>query len=170
MSLPLDPAAERAAERFVLTEARLLDERRFDQWLALFAPDGLYWVPSEPGQVSPADTLSLFCERRPLLAVRVQRMSHPNHFAQVPMSRTHHQVSGIVVDASEIEGVDLVVHASLIMAEWREGEARWFAGRSTHHLVSRSSAAAGEPAFEIALKRVDLINCDAPHRFLAVPF
>ena len=30
---------------FVAHEARLLDERRHDEWLALFADDGRYWVP-----------------------------------------------------------------------------------------------------------------------------
>ena len=30
-------------------EARLLDEARFDDWLALFTADAWYWVPSEPG-------------------------------------------------------------------------------------------------------------------------
>ena len=37
----------RPFERFLFHEARLLDERRFDDWLALFAPDGWYWVPLE---------------------------------------------------------------------------------------------------------------------------
>ena len=40
-------------EAFVLREARLLDERRFADWLALFAEDGVYWVPTLPGQASP---------------------------------------------------------------------------------------------------------------------
>ena len=30
---------------FVLAEARALDEARYDDWLALFADDGHYWVP-----------------------------------------------------------------------------------------------------------------------------
>jgi len=29
----------------VAHEARLLDERRHDEWLALFTEDGRYWVP-----------------------------------------------------------------------------------------------------------------------------
>ena len=39
---------QESCERFLLHEARLLDEARFDDWLALFTPDGWYWVPSEP--------------------------------------------------------------------------------------------------------------------------
>ena len=30
---------------FVVHEARLIDEGRYDEWLALFADDGRYWVP-----------------------------------------------------------------------------------------------------------------------------
>ena len=35
---------------FVLREVRLLDDLRFDDWLALFAEDGRYWMPLERGQ------------------------------------------------------------------------------------------------------------------------
>ena len=159
---------DRALTRFVFEEARLLDERRFSEWLSLFADDGLYWVPSEPDQASPTDTLSLFCERKPLLAVRIERLAHPSHFSQVPATRTHHHVSGVLVERSTQPGIDFVVRASLIVAESRAGDQRWFAGRTTHHL--RTNPAASPYPFEIALKRVDLINCDAPHRILAVPF
>ena len=30
--------------QFVIREARLLDEKRFDEWYELFAEDGHYWV------------------------------------------------------------------------------------------------------------------------------
>ena len=42
-----------AAEAFLLHEARLLDEARWDEWLALFTDDATYWVPSQPGQAEP---------------------------------------------------------------------------------------------------------------------
>ncbi len=45
-------------ERFLQHEARLLDEGKFDEWLALFTADGSYWVPSEPDQDNPHDTVS----------------------------------------------------------------------------------------------------------------
>ena len=41
-------------EQFLVHEARLLDEARFDEWLALFTADGWYWVPSEPEPGQPA--------------------------------------------------------------------------------------------------------------------
>jgi 3-phenylpropionate/cinnamic acid dioxygenase small subunit len=35
---------------FVLREARLIDQQRFDEWLDLFSEDGIYWMPLEWGQ------------------------------------------------------------------------------------------------------------------------
>src|SRR5690349_5319537 len=35
----------RAVEQFLYREARLLDERRFHEWLELFTEDLRYWMP-----------------------------------------------------------------------------------------------------------------------------
>ena len=52
---------------FLEHEARLLDEAKFDDWLALFTADAWYWVPSEPDQNNPHDTVSLIYDDRRLL-------------------------------------------------------------------------------------------------------
>lgn len=145
-------------EAFVLHEARLLDERRFAEWLALFADDGVYWVPTLPGQASPQEALSLFHEPKPLLAMRVARLERTDAHIQAPPSRTVHHVSAIETTH------DLEVRSALVVAEWRAGEARWFAGRVLHRL--RRSA----EGLRIVLKRVDLIDSEAPQRAIAVPF
>ena len=151
---PVHGAVKQELEAFVLREARLLDERRFADWLGLFADDGLYWVPTAEAQ--PA--LSLFYETRALLAMRVARLERSDLHVQSPPSKTLHHVGSIEVSA------ELEVRSSLIMAEWRAGETRWFAGRVLHRLRR-------EPAgLRIVLKRVDLIDSEAPQRALAIPF
>ena len=35
--------------RLLETEARLLEQNRLDDWLALYAPECVYWVPATPG-------------------------------------------------------------------------------------------------------------------------
>ena len=154
------PELQREIEQFVYAEARLLDERRFDDWLALFAEDGVYWVPGQPDQQSPIDALSLYYERKALLAVRVNRLTQPTLYAQVPAVRTHHHVAAIEVSAGDA----IEARSSLIVAESRNNEPRWFAGRVLHQLRRVDGK------LSIALKRVDLVNCDAPHRALVVPF
>lgn len=144
-------------EALVLREARLLDERRFAEWLELFAEDGVYWVPTQPEQKSPHEALSLVYEPRTLLAVRVERLVQAALHVQSPPSRTVHQVAGIEV-------AELEARSSLMVAEWRNGESRWYAGRVLHRLRATPQG------LRIVLKRVDLIDSEAPHRALAVPF
>jgi len=144
-------------EAFVLAEARLLDERRFSDWLALFAEDGVYWVPTHPRQASPQEALSLFYEPKPLLAMRVARLERPDMHVQSPVSRTVHHVSAV-----EVSG-DLEVRSALVVAEWRAGDARWFAGRVLHRLRREAHG------LRIVLKRVDLIDSEGPQRAIAVP-
>ena len=151
-------------EHFVLEEARLLDERRFAEWLALFSADGIYWVPTRPDQASPREALSLFYETRELLAMRVARLERPDMHVQAPPSRTLHHVGGVQTRASEDGRWEFEARSTLIVAEQRAGDARWFAGRVMHGLRREAKA------LRIVLKRVDLIDGDAPQRSLAVPF
>ncbi len=143
-------------EALILREARLLDEQRYAEWLALFAEDALYWIPTRAGQASPHEALSIIYEPKALLAVRVERLSRREMHAQTPPSRTVHHVSAIEVDGDQ-------ARSALIVAEWRAGESRFFAARVTHRLRRETDG------LRIALKRVDLIDGEAPHRAIAVP-
>jgi benzoate/toluate 1,2-dioxygenase beta subunit len=143
-------------EAFVLREARLLDERRYAEWLELFAADAVYWLPTRPDQTSPHAALSIIYEPRSLLAVRVERLARGETHVQSPPSRTVHHVSAVEVDGDE-------ARSSLIMAEWRAGELRWFAARVLHRLRRTPEG------LRIVLKRVDLTDGEAPHRAIAVP-
>ena len=70
MSTPLP--TDRELTDFVYAEARLLDELRFEDWLALFAEDGVYWMPLAPGQTDARLHASLMHEDKLLLQVRVE--------------------------------------------------------------------------------------------------
>lgn len=150
-------------EAFLIHEAMLLDDARFDEWLALFTPDARYWVPIMPGQQSPHDTVSLMYDDRRLLETRVRRLADPRIYSQEPRSRT----SRIVTNASFEPGdgtAATIVRSKFIMVEYRRETQRLFAGTYRHWLVSR----AGD--IRIAMKRIDLVNCDAPLDGLVVPF
>lgn len=149
-------------EAFLIHEARLLDDGLFDEWLALFAPDARYWVPSMPGQQSPHDVVSLMYDDRRLLETRVRRLADPRIYSQEPRSRT----SRIVTNASfePNDGDAVVVRSKFMIVEYRREEQRLFAGTYLHWLVAR------DDDFRIAMKRIDLVNCDAPLDGLVVPF
>ena len=152
------------AQAFLFHEARLLDERRFDEWLALYAPDAEYWVPYAWGQPDPKDHVSLFYETVTLLGMRVDRLEAETSPLDSPPARVNHFLSNVTVDADA--GGELVARAYLLFTEYRRDEQRWFAGRASWRL---RPAAEG---FRIAAKRVDLLNADqdSGHLRFAIPF
>ena len=150
-------------EQFLIHEARLLDSRRFRDWMELFADDGTYWVPAVPDQESPFDQASLFYDDRDLMRTRVERLEHPRIHVQTPPSRTAHLVGNVLVEEVDEAKGEYVVGSTVIMVEYRDEAQRVFAGRQCHRL-RRDGA-----SFRIVQKRVDLINCDSAFEAMAVP-
>ena len=153
-----------AAERFLLYEARLLDEARFEDWLALFTEDGWYWVPSQPGQASPRDTVSLIYDDRRLLETRVRRLRNPHIHAQQPPARASRIVANVTIEQDDAAARAIVTRSKLLMVEYRRNRQRLFAATCLHRLVAR------DRGFRITWKRVDLVDCDAELEGLLLPF
>jgi 3-phenylpropionate/cinnamic acid dioxygenase small subunit len=149
-------------EQFLLHEARFLDEAKFDDWLALFTADAWYWVPSEPGQANPHETVSLIYDDRRLLETRVRRLASPRMYSQEPRSRTSRIVGNVTIE--DAEGRAATVRSKFLMIEYRREQQRLFAGTAWHRLVQLGGA------IRIAWKRVDLVNCDAPLDGITQPF
>jgi benzoate/toluate 1,2-dioxygenase beta subunit len=151
-------------EQFLIHEARLLDEARFDEWLSLFTSDAWYWVPAEPNQTSPRDTISLIYDDRRLLETRVRRLASPRIYSQEPRSRTSRIIANGTMEDISADGTACTVRSKFQLLEYRREAQRIFGGTCLHRLVRV------ETGIQIAWKRVDLVNCDAPHEGLVVPF
>jgi 3-phenylpropionate/cinnamic acid dioxygenase small subunit len=152
----------REIEEFLYMEARLLDGRDFQGWADLFADDGIYWVPMREGQEDAMGEHNIFHDDKALLDVRVRRLQHPDTYAQVPPSRTRHVIGNVVLDGQA--GEELHARSNLVMFEYRMDEQRVFGAEVQHHLRRTGDG------FQIALKRVDLVNCDAVHGHMSAPF
>jgi 3-phenylpropionate/cinnamic acid dioxygenase small subunit len=152
----------RRCEQFLLQEARLLDEGKFDDWLALFTPEAWYWVPSETDQADPVETVSLIYDDRRLLETRVRRLASPRMYSQEPRSRTSRIVTNVTVE--EADRNSATVRSKFMMIEYRREQQRLFAGTMIHRLVQ------ADGRIMIAWKRVNLVNCDAPMDGITVPF
>jgi len=149
-------------EDFLLQEARLLDDGKFDDWLALFTPDAWYWVPSEPNQADPFETVSLIYDDRRLLETRVRRLASPRMYSQEPRSRTSRMIGNVTIE--NVDGNSAIARSKFVMIEYRREQQRLFGGTVLHRLVQNDSR------IMIASKRVDLVNCDAPLDGITVPF
>jgi ethylbenzene dioxygenase beta subunit len=153
-----------AVAAFLHREARLLDERRFEEWQALFAPDGIYWVPAREGQTDPLHEVSIFYDDPVMMAARIRRLRHPRMHAEIPPSRAVRSVTNIEVLPPGPEGL-VAALSVLLMTEFRGGAQTAYHGRVAWRLVP---AAAGD--FLIRLKRVELVNAEGMHRGMTVPF
>src|SRR6201981_4119743 len=117
----------REVEQFLYREARLLDERRFHEWLELLTDDIRYWMAARNNRypksskaiaiLDPAryveddmtkeDELAIFDETKATLGGRVARLDTGMAWAEDPPSRTRHLIMNIEVEpgdaASEVK-------------------------------------------------------------------
>lgn len=155
---------QQEVEQFLYREARLLDERRFEEWMGLFAEDGYYWVPAAPDQDDPYQAVSIFFDDRELMKTRIGRLRHPKIHSQEPHSRTCHYVSNVEIDEAYGTENEILVHSAQMMLEFRLDRQTSYGGRCRHLLRKTDGD------FEIAWKRVDLVNCDGIFEMLSIPF
>lgn len=140
---------------FIVAEARLLDELRFDAWLELFTEAAFYWMPLAHGQTDPRLHASLMYEDKLLLKVRVERLRGARTFSQQPRSRCHHLLQTPSIEARDDAAGVYTTRTAFHYVETRLDEQTLYAGWATHTLVREGNA------LRIKLKRVDLVNCDA---------
>ena len=152
----------REVEQFVYREARLLDERRFDEWREMFTEDGDYWAPTSHDQASPDERVSLFYDNRATMAARIARLSNPGVHAQLPYSHTAHMVSNIEIDPQAESDREFRVYATFFMGEYRHTEPRWYSGRYEYTLRRAGTE------LKIARKKVVLVNCHGGFTAMAI--
>ncbi|MEI2297138.1 benzoate 1,2-dioxygenase small subunit [Ensifer sp. MJa1] len=101
-----------AACAFLYREARLLDDREWDEWLTCYAPDVTYWMPAwdDDDQLTedPQSEISLiFYPSRDGLEDRVFRIKTERSGASTPEPRTSHNVTNVELVADRGEEVDV---------------------------------------------------------------
>ncbi len=156
-----DDALE-AIELLLYRETEYLDQCRYADWLVLFTDDCRYWVPARKEQTDPVNDISLFYEDRDLMEMRIARIQHPRAHSLVHPITTSHITGDKVIEGINPDTSELIITTRFQMVEYQRGEQRLFAGTYRYHLRRDNRD------FKISLKRVDLINCDAPFEPLQV--
>jgi 3-phenylpropionate/cinnamic acid dioxygenase small subunit len=98
-----DDTAKEIVQGILLREARVLDERAWADWLALYHVDAVYWVPaweSEDRQITdPLRAVSLiYHPSRQGLEERVMRVRSRQSVTALPLPRTTHLISNIELE------------------------------------------------------------------------
>jgi len=123
-------------QQFLVREARMLDERRFKEWIELFTDDLLYWAPILTNRLGRDAKLEIekfgdaahFEDGKVSLGNRVKRFDTGMAWAEIPPSRTRHLISNVEVEP--IEGKDEVLARSafLVYRSQHENDQEIYAG------------------------------------------
>ncbi len=146
------PIDRRQVENFLYREARLMDTHAYDEWLALWTDDALYWVPSNEDDYDPERHVSIVYENRASLEDRIARLKSGAAYAQDPKSRLSRVVSNVEVE--EGNDSELIVYSTFNLTAMRRRRMDIFAGRSIYKLRRNGDS------FKIAYKKVVLVNND----------
>jgi 3-phenylpropionate/cinnamic acid dioxygenase small subunit len=139
----------RAVEQFLYREARLLDERRFQEWLELFTEDARYWMSGRTSrypatskaigildherydaeELAREGDLAIFDETKDTLRSRLARLDSGMAWAEDPPSRTRHLITNIEVEAGGT-AAELKVYSNYLVYRTRgETEQDFYIGR-----------------------------------------
>jgi benzoate/toluate 1,2-dioxygenase beta subunit len=156
--------AERDRFRMLLErEARLLDQLRYDDWLALYTAECVYWVPSTPGAGDPRREISVMFDDRRRLEDRIYRFRTGYAWSQAPASRTVRLITNVEVFAAARDDARMVRSNFLISEFWGD-ETRVLTGWAGHRVVRDGET------WKIQAKQVNLIDCDQSIRNPSIIF
>jgi benzoate/toluate 1,2-dioxygenase beta subunit len=152
--LLVDDVAERDRFRGLIEqEARLLDQLRFDEWLAMYTPECLYWVPATPDAGDPRREVAISFDDRRRIEDRIFRLRTGYAWSQAPKSRTVRMITNVEVFATAREAVRMV-RSNYLISEFRVDGTRLLSGWCAHRFVERGGR------WLIEVRQVNLIDCD----------
>lgn len=98
--------------QFLYYEARLLDDRQWDEWLSCYSPQVVYWMPAwgDDDQLTrdPQKEISLiYYPNREGLEDRVYRIKTERSGASTPEPRTTHIISNVELLGESDEGLEV---------------------------------------------------------------
>lgn len=152
-------------EQFYYAEARMIDERDFHGWLALFTDDTRYLVPIRRNRVDAEfsdahgehdDTIGLahFDDGKDVLTRRVLRMGSGVAWTEDPPSIQRHLVTNVQVTPTDSGELD--VHSCFQVHRYRlDREVEVFTGARRDRLRIEDTDGSG-PGFTIAARTVYL--------------
>jgi p-cumate 2,3-dioxygenase subunit beta len=127
----IDRITEHEVERLLVREARLLDEWKLKEWLALLTEDAQYLVPSLDSPDSDHRTaLFLVADSYAVLRSRVEQLLGRSAWAENPHSRTRRLVTN--VEILEDRGSEVKITANFAVWRFQSGQTDTYVGRYVH--------------------------------------
>ncbi len=153
-----DAAVRDEFRRLLEREARLLDQLRYEDWLAMYTAECIYWVPSTPQAGDPRREIAVMFDDRRRLEDRVYRLRTGFAWSQAPASRTVRLITNVEVFATADPDARMLRSNFLISEFWGD-ETRILTGWAGHRVLRDESVPDGGK-WKIQAKQVNLIDCD----------
>lgn len=149
------------AAALLYREALALDRGEWDNWLALFTDDAVFWMPAWRDELTPtADPdreLSLiYYAGRAMLEDRVWRVRSGLSVASLPRPRVVHGVTNILVERAEGDEAEVSSSFTVHLYDKRSERTHVFFGRYEHGLRRVDGD------WRIARKKILLLNDTIP--------
>jgi 3-phenylpropionate/cinnamic acid dioxygenase small subunit len=158
-----DVAARDEFRRLLEREARLLDQLRYDDWLSLYTPECIYWVPSTPRAGDPRREIAVMFDDRRRLEDRIYRLRTGFAWSQAPASRTVRLITNVEAFTTASDDA-CMLRSNFLISEFWGNETRLLTGWAGHRLVRDGGA------WKIQAKQVNLIDCDQSIRNPSIVF
>ena len=154
VALPAGDAALTAEVASLLHfEARLLDEKRYSEWLDLLTESCSYWIPINPDGGDPRIEWSLSLDDRRRIEDRVRWLGTGDVHGQRPSSRTRRLLTN--VEGWSVSPDRRRARSNFVLFEHRLDRTQRFVGGYEHCLLR------GADGWRIDSKRVMLIDSDS---------
>jgi 3-phenylpropionate/cinnamic acid dioxygenase small subunit len=150
-----DALTREAVEAFLFREARLADESRYDEWLALWTEDLTYWVPANADEYDPDEHVSILYDNRERLQDRIARLKSGGAWSQEPQSRMRRLVSNIEIEPADRPDERIVI-SNFVLGELRRGRDAAYFAQQKHRLRQTAGG------LRMAAKTVYLVKNNEP--------
>jgi benzoate/toluate 1,2-dioxygenase beta subunit len=149
---------------FLYREARLLDDRDWEEWLACYAPNAAFWMPAwdDDDRIveDPQREISLiYYPNRDGLEDRVFRIKTERSSASMPEPRTNHHVTNIEILGQQADAITVRFNWHTLSHRYKETHS--FFGTSFYTIDASGDA------LQITNKKIVLKN-DYIHQVIDV--
>ncbi|MFZ2737045.1 MAG: aromatic-ring-hydroxylating dioxygenase subunit beta [Burkholderiaceae bacterium] len=146
------------ASQLLYREAHYLDTQQWDEWLALYTQDAVYWAPTWKSEhettSNPKSEVSLiYYDSRAGLEDRVWRVRSGRSVASRPLPRTHRAVNNVMLGELDSDrGVQVLALLTVNQYKTKNAEVNTLFSRCEYGLVLRDGAV------RIQRKKIVLLN------------
>ena len=155
---PVDPSLQHEIEQFYYWEAKLLNDRRFQEWFDLLAEDIHYFMPIRTTRImreaeqeySGAHEYAHFDDNAQMMRGRLRKITSDVSWSENPASRTRHVISNVMIVDGDNPGEYHVSNVFIVYRNRLERQLDIFAGERKD-ILRRTGSEAG---FELAKRTI----------------